>query len=58
MEEYQLIIRIPFKTVDDPAARQEANSILKDLPMIISNPEISIKLHKLISGKPPEKIAL
>jgi hypothetical protein len=60
MSDYQLIIRIPIKAIDDPAARVEANSSIKYFSklQIQADPEVSYKLQRLVDNQAPIGVAL
>ena len=58
MKDYQLIIRIPFKAMDDPAARVSAQEALRILDVAEVEVLHVVKLQRLESGKAPEGIAL
>ena len=51
---YLLTIRIPFESMDDPAARQKAAEHLSEVSAIF--PEADVKLQETFSDKPPRNI--
>jgi len=57
MSDYQLIIKIPIKAMDDPAAREEANSIISKAESL-NKPEVSYKLQRLLDNQAPIGVAL
>lgn len=48
--EYQLVLRLSFKALDDPAARQKAKQFLKDSGI---SEDVVVKLQKLQGSQPP-----
>jgi hypothetical protein len=68
--DYQIIIKIPFSAIDDPAARTKALEIL-DLTLGCGSKEarsrqlpgeskenVQLKLQKVYKTKPPEGVSL
>lgn len=58
MKDYQLIIRIPFPAMDDPAARISAQEALRILDVKQVETLYSAKLQRVEEGKPPVGINL
>lgn len=54
-EEYQLILRLSFKAMDDPAARQKAKQFLEDSGI---SEDVVMKLQKLQRNQPPVGLEL
>jgi hypothetical protein len=54
-EEYQLVLRLPFKAMDDPAARQKAKQFLEDSGI---SEDMVVKLQKLQGNQPPVGLEL
>lgn len=57
-KDYQIIIRIPLKAVDDPDARMKARCVIHDLHVEEVECLYTAKLQRLNEGKPPEGIVL
>ena len=53
--DFQLIIRIPFKALDYPQARQMAQAILKTTPV---SEDTVVKLQELREGAPPKGVPI
>ncbi|MBD3261364.1 MAG: hypothetical protein GF334_06705 [Candidatus Altiarchaeales archaeon] len=53
--EYHLIIRIPFKAMDHPQARQMAREVMKATPV---SDEAVVKLQQVKKGKEPIGVKL
>lgn len=53
--EYQLILRLSFKALDDPSARQKAKEYLKNSGL---SEKVITKLQKVNKNSPPEGIKL
>jgi len=47
---YQLIIKVPISQIDDVAARQIANEMIKDFELPVDS---TIKLQRLVENKEP-----
>jgi hypothetical protein len=59
MHDYLLTIRLPFKAMDDPASRQEAQAMLRlSLQELLSRPDTVQKLQRLELSGPPVKVDL
>lgn len=54
-EEYQLILKLSFKAMDDPAARQKAKQFLEDSGI---SENVVVKLQKLQGNQPPVGLEL
>jgi len=53
--EYQLIIRIPYRAIDDPQARQMAREMMK----VTAVPDDTVvKLQRVEKGKEPKGLKL
>lgn len=59
MDQYQLIIKIPFESFDDPESRKDGQEILNK---ILTNGEIknksSVKLQRVYPDKPPRGVQI
>lgn len=54
--DYQLIIKIPLKALDDVAARTEANLAVADLQAYVSKDTTDMKLQRVYADKPPHGV--
>ena len=57
MKDYQLVIRVPVKALDDPEARAAVLDIISQAEPI-KRPEISFKLQRLEEKQAPVGVAL
>jgi hypothetical protein len=57
MNDYQLVIKIPISTIDDPAARTEALDIISRAESI-KNSNTSFKLQRLETNQAPVGIII
>jgi hypothetical protein len=55
LSDYILIVKIPFKAIDDIDAKKLA---LKELLAIVNNKEMTVKLQRVYSDRPPVGIVL
>jgi hypothetical protein len=55
-QSYQLVVRIPFKALDDPQARQIAKEdYLRDMGIPV---DASVKLQRIFPDKAPQSVQL
>ena len=54
--DYQLVIRIPFKAIDQPQARQKAQTILTWTKPF--SEDTVVKLQELREGAPPKGVPI
>jgi hypothetical protein len=52
--DYLITIRIPFKAMDDAQARIRARNLID--PSVPDDPGLTVKLQRLVDGKPPESV--
>lgn len=56
MKDYMLIIKIPFKGLDDLEARKQAKAVIENKN--ISPDEADIKLQEVFNDQPPRRVPL
>ena len=62
-KEYLLVIKVPFKALDDAVARERAQELSKAVIPVIENgfsllPDVAVKLQRQVQGRPPEGIQI
>ena len=58
MRDYLLTIKVPLQALDDPAVRELLKPYLEDLNKFRQVAATEIKLQRMVTGKPPEKMEL
>lgn len=55
---YRLVISFPMNNYDDPEAREQAKTVLRQVLSDVICPTPEIKLQEIFPDKPPRKVEL
>lgn len=57
-QDYEIMIKIPFKAYDTPGARLEAREIIAGIELLEDYPDAVVKVRYLEKGKEPVGIEM